>query len=623
MLLNKVSYSISYCNTIQDSVVTAKNKKDSLIKKNPTRNFFNIDSLQDAIYINDVKLKQLKIDTTRSEKHISNIIVSKIFNANTSSSSTLDDKILKKIKKFNKFEGLKIDSVIINRGNVFSIDENNKTFLEHLEKGANSIHKVTSHNNVEKYLLFKVGDKIVPEDLIKSEAFLRDSRHISSAEINIVPQDGGGVNVYVDTRDTWSITGQLYYRLTDNAMLRISDNNFLGTGNRLDLNEYFNVTQKQYLKATEINYHIPNLLGKFIQANMGGGYGNEFHAVKLTFDKYFVYPNDWAGGLNFNRRKEERNIEVEEIFIPEDKQKMNLWLGQSINISKQWGDNIYYTLKVEDIKFYERPYHTATYNPYFHNTTDLIGAVGFYKEKFYKGNFIYGFGSVENIPYGYKAEIVGGYRFGEYEDTPYIGTNLRVGNKINIGYLAANISFGTFIRKNSDFKQTRINSDILYFTRLQKLKGGLFIRQFLNINYSSGILFLDGYDELMHFSNYNKLSSVSQRTSGTTRMKINPETVLFTPLHVAGFNFAFFGFTDIGTIGYNVNPFKNPLFIAAGIGARIRNESLVFSTIQIRIIVALKGHAKFRNNLFYINSETPLRANRYIPLEPRFLHLED
>lgn len=583
----------------------------------PVRKIFDMDSIQDRIYIDTVRHDYIKGDTTKGSKHISNLIAKNLFKGIT----TNVDSTLQKISKFNQYEGRKIDSVLIIRNNIFDIDEHSRKNHMKLRKMANNLNYITRESAIKRYLLFQKGDTVVPEDLIRSEALLRDMGGISKANIRLEEKDGE-VMAYVTTTDNWSIMAQLYYRVTNNGMLKLSDLDFLGTGNRLDLNEYFNVHNKEWLKALELNYYIPNFLGKFIGVNIGGGYGKNFHSAILSADKFFVKSNDWAGGVKYNRRREESHFNIEDIFVATDRQIINAWFGQSVNISKKWGDNLFYTFKVEEVKFFERPYQTPTYSPYFHDKRDVLASIGLYKEKFYRGNMIYGYGRTESIPYGYKVELTAGYRNGEYDNAPYIGADLSMGNMVSLGYISGRVAFGTFIGNTPSLHQTKLDVGLLYFTRLQQLSSDLSMRQFMNISFSSGIRTLDGYIEELHFQNNNLLSSISGRAKGTTRFRVNPETVFFSPFHVSGFKFALFGFTDFGTMGYSLNPFENKFYATAGCGVRIRNESLIFKTIQFRIVISIKGDKEFRNNLFYLNSETPLKANRYIPMEPQIIELK-
>lgn len=621
-LFIKETYAQARPHKMRDTITTVVTTSgDTILVRAATviepRNIFKLDSLKDRIYEDTTTYDYIKPDTSKSSRHIVNLIAKNLFKSPT----TGVDSTLQKISKFNAFAGRTIDSVVIVRNNIFPENSSRDRKTELLHKSANSLNYLTRESTIKRYLLFKKGDIVTPEDMIKSEALLRSMSPISKAFIWLTENENGTVTAYVSTTDSWTLTGQLYYRVTNNGMLKLSELDFMGTGNRLDVNGYFNIKKKQWFKALEVNYFMPNVLGRFIEVNIGGGYGRNFHSAIIAADKFFVMPNDFAGGIRYSRRREEMHIAYEDIFVPRDMQLINAWIGQSINISKKWGDNMFYTAKAEQIKFFERPYNTPTYSPFFHNSFDMIMSAGFYKEKFYRGNLIYGYGVTESVSYGYKADLIGGYRIGEFDRAPYIGTNLSIGNMIKLGYVSARVSFGTFLGNKESLRQTKIDAGLLYFTRLKQFKADLSMRQFLNINYTSGIRSLEGNSESLSFQNNNLLNSVSHGAKGTTRLRVNPETVFFTPMHISGFKFALFGFTDFGTIGYSNNPFSNKFYAVAGCGVRIRNESLIFKTIQFRVMISIKGDKEFRNNLFYLNSETPLRANRYIPTEPKILKL--
>lgn len=591
-----------------------------------SRPIFNLDSLADVIYVDTLKHNYLVDDTSYNRKKLSNLIVNTFF-------KTVKEEVpLDKVTKFDDYSSRAIDSIVIVSHNIFydsglrsvtssggdNFASKARLFVDNIHQTANKLNVVTKEATIRRYLMFAEGDTISTRVMTQNEAVLRDMSSLSQANIR-VDTAAGRTTVFVETIDSWNLSAQFYYRRINNSMLRISDYDFMGTGNRLDVNEYFNFAQREWFKATELAYFMPNVFGKFIEVYAGGGYGNKFHSLFFNADKYFVKPNDWAAGVRYDRKREEKYINYEYIFHLQDKQDITLWFGQSINISPRWGDNFFYSFKVNETKFFERPYQSSTYNSYFHNSRDVLMSVGFYKEKFYRGNRIYDFGKTENIPYGYKVELIGGYRYGEYDTAPYVGTRLSIGNAINIGYVSASINAGTFLGDASSLRATVVDADVLYFTRLYALNTGYFLRQFLTLSYKSNIKTVAGYASELEFDNSNILRRASDDAHGTTLLQLNPETVLFTPMRISGFQFTLFGFTDLGTLGYSDNPFKNNFFAVMGAGVRVRNESMIFKTIQFRIAFALKGSSQFRNNLFYFDSTTPLRVNSFVPEEPEII----
>lgn len=603
---------------LRDTTEMVKFKKRFHKEENirPVRNFFSLDSLKDIIYVDTISHNYIKEDTSKSSKHINNLIAKNLFK---SVGTVSVDSTLIKISKYNEYKGETIDSIVFLRRNVFTPKDSYDNSLDKLLVNATERFSVlTKESTIRKYLLFKEGDEVVPEEIIQSEAMLRDLSSISRANISLRKDENGKLIAYVRTKDSWSLIAEARYRYTNNSTVSISDLDFNGTGNRLDIIEYLNVKNKEWFKAVGAAYTMPNMFGTFIEGKVGLGYGNKFHNINISAKKYFVTPNDWAGGAEYVRHNEERNLKYEDVFISEDKHNLKLWFGQSINISPRWGDNFFYTIKAEEVKFFDRPYYSSTYSPYFHNRRDILGSFGFYKEKFYRGNMIYGYGATESIPYGYIAEVIGGYRYGEFDDAPYLGTRLKIANKVNMGYIAASIQLGGFLQDKTSLQKTILITDFDYFTNLCDLGAGYYLRQFLSLNYSSAISTLKGYLTEISFNNSMRLASAAN-DRGTTRLQFESESVFFTPYHISGFRFTFFGFTDMGTLGYSTNPLDNTYYGIAGCGVRVRNEALIFKTIQLKVMFAFKGAPDFRNNLFYLNSNTTLSSERYIPKEPEII----
>ena len=109
---------------------------------------------------------------------------------------------------------------------------------------------------------------------------------------------------------------------------------------------------------------------------------------------------------------------------------------------------------------------------------------------------------------------------------------------------------------------------------------------------------------------------------GTNRMILNTETVLFSPYHPLGFRIAFFGFADFGLIGYSPNIFKNEFYTSLGIGVRLRNERLVFNTIQIRLGIAFGKPGLVESEYFRLSNATRLEQWRYRPTRPEIVTFE-
>lgn len=73
-------------------------------------------------------------------------------------------------------------------------------------------------------------------------------------------------------------------------------------------------------------------------------------------------------------------------------------------------------------------------------------------------------------------------------------------------------------------------------------------------------------------------------TQGKELLMMNSETDLFTPINIAGFRSIFYTFFDIGWLSSEDKLFnRNSFYTGLGLGFRLRNDFLVFNTIDIRL----------------------------------------
>ena len=95
--------------------------------------------------------------------------------------------------------------------------------------------------------------------------------------------------------------------------------------------------------------------------------------------------------------------------------------------------------------------------------------------------------------------------------------------------------------------------------------------------------------------------------------------MFFTPYEPLGFKMTLFTFLDGGLLGYHDNLFKNDPWCAFGIGLRVRNERLVFRTLQIRLGIAFGRKGWAESEWIRLSSEPDLQQFRYTPQRPDVL----
>ena len=108
-------------------------------------------------------------------------------------------------------------------------------------------------------------------------------------------------------------------------------------------------------------------------------------------------------------------------------------------------------------------------------------------------------------------------------------------------------------------------------------------RQFIKLNYTIGINRFEV--ENLFFGNTTGIRGFGSRiASGKQRITLNVENVFFQKKAFLNFQTALFYFLDAGIVGPETQSiFKEDYFAGVGFGLRIRNENLIFKTLQIRL----------------------------------------
>ena len=114
------------------------------------------------------------------------------------------------------------------------------------------------------------------------------------------------------------------------------------------------------------------------------------------------------------------------------------------------------------------------------------------------------------------------------------------------------------------------------------------MRHFFNTRYTTGINRFDNEYIMLGSSgsgiNTDGIGINSDALRGTRRWFINYENVLFSRLSLVGFRVAFVTFINLGLVTFpDRKLLSGPLYQGYGIGFRLRNENLTFTSFQIRL----------------------------------------
>ena len=518
----------------------------------------------------------------------------------------------KEVNYYREFEGKRILSVRIFRHNIFSdgYPANDYRSL------ANSVHRVTSENKIRRNLLFKAGDDLSGALFARNEQLLRSLDYLSDAYILVYENpEGGGVDVHVVTRDAWSVSASVRSAPLSRRYVNLYDSNILGSGNRLDLMTYVNYKGDMY-GGNMLKYHASNLWGSFFELDMVAGKGYEEYDYKIHIDKEFIHPTDFiAGVLVEDRKYYEWQMNVDTILLAHHR-KFDFWGGKSWAFPAVKG-SYYLSGRYQDVDFLKRPEVRPDSNTRYHSYHAWLFNTGIYRETYYKGNMIYGYGQTEDIPYGHKFEITAGKYRGEFGDKFYTAFTSAVGLQGRQGYFRIGAAVSSYWNNNGKPLQSALEIDMDGFSNLKKIRRN-HVRQFLSLRYLNGFNRLKGEGErIIFWSDANLVGLRRDDNAGMVRLVANVETVVFTPIYFYGFRFVFFGYTDFGWIGNNSNPFRNDFYTACGVGVRLKNERLIFGSIQLRFGLALKetGLADYRHIRY--SGQRHFEMPRFKPSPPK------
>lgn len=530
--------------------------------------------------------------------------------------TTMSGRVTDESRLLQPYSGKTIGEITIDRRQIFDPGGN------WLERTANKTHRLTRERVIRRDLLFKPGDTLDPELIVRNKQLIRSRGYIADIDVTVLPDafDSTRVNLAITTRDSWTISVDGGWHSEGRTMVGLSDANILGWGNKLKLMTNFSRKDFSY-GGNMVEYEIPNVLGSFYTAEFAAGRDFYNSTLDMGLRKEFLKPTDYEIGLTYSDIKSKRYMVEQDTSLLVKERNLDAWGGYS-HYLRRINSSVYLTGRYNYRRVSRRPLVGPHFNPVLHDQDALLVGAGLYREKFYTANMIYGFGLREYLATGYKAELTTGYSWGEFNDAMYLGMSYETGGFRGVGYIMGGFTLGSYIDLNDGmWQRSAVDVDLRWFSNLFLFRRSR-IRQFLAFNYTQGWNRGTGSDESIRFTRIDGLQALKEHIIGTNRMILNTETVIFTPYQPLGFRIAVFGFADFGLIGYSPNIFKNDFFTSFGLGVRLRNERLVFNTIQIRLGIAFGKNGLVESEYFRLSNSTRMEQYRYRPTRPEIVEFK-
>jgi hypothetical protein len=557
--------------------------------------------------------------------------------------------LTKKANAFILYTGKTIRTIRIkNVGFEGDVKDTNKVNSGFGVRIGNALHKNTIAKVIANNLLFKEGETVNPFLLSDNERHLRDLEFIQDALIVVQKTDDPtAVDLLVLVKDGFSIVPGAGIGGTKKYKLELKEQNLAGTGTMIAVSSlYDNPRNPQF--GFGADFLQRNIRGSFINWGMGfKNYNNAFNSNRneetiyyMRFEKPLVSQYlRWFGAVDLSYNKTSNAYIADSTYKKFYKYKfynVDGWIAYNIGAGRLKYKNIRSKVrKLVAVRAFNQHFNdipdefTSDINNAYVNSVGSLGSFSVFKQNFYRTSYIYGFGRNEDVPQGFSASLIGGYvkrtNIVTSRTRPYFGVEFSGGKyskKDFYSFYNVRVGGSRYNKKWEDFN-ILLSAD--HFTRLHRINdtwrrrfffSGSFAKQFSPL--LDQPLQLISTFGLPYFNIPN--DSANLRPGGDMRITTKSEMVFYNTKKFWGFGFAPFGFVDLCLLKPTEAAFgKSDLYSAVGTGFRIRNENLLFGTIEARFsyfprVIPGMQHikVKFNTNLRYKYNSSLVRRPDFV-----------
>ncbi|MFW6328142.1 MAG: hypothetical protein ACOC2F_07520 [Bacteroidota bacterium] len=460
-----------------------------------------------------------------------------------------------------------------------------------LAKVGNHLRFESTSSAILKTITFKRNAVLDQTDLYDSERMLRGLSFINDARIIVWPSNTNNnevnISIYVQDRYPHAISAGM---INDQPRITLINKNLMGRA--------ISLSHTLVTPAPGINnwgfretLGANNFLGKYINFDLDYSNIKKAHFLSGRIERNFILPTiKYAGGINLNRSFTNKSLRDFPAVVwepPLSYRRQNLWVGRSIMIGKENSplrSNLYFMTRFMDLQVFDIPEEAN----YIREGEYYYGKIAYSRRGYYKNNLIHSFGRTEDVPYGTLSSLSFGYHSGLQSRRKFLGLHYSTGKALipSNGYLYFCGDIGSFFSKEGP-RQGYLKLTTQYITPLIQLNKND-LRSFFEVNYVKGFNRLPG-EYLIIDEDVNGLHrfDYSRKIRGAEKFVLKTEQVLFTSIEPLGFKFAAFSFFDMAFLNENTRKtlFRHSPYFSFGGGLRIRNDNLVFNTLQIRLAI--------------------------------------
>ncbi len=497
---------------------------------------------------------------------------------------------------FLKYEGKVIRFIFFQRiGFEKSIYDSSRRINSAISQFANDLHSPTRESALRKHLFIRENMRVNPYLLADNERYLRDRDFLLDDRIVVTPvsPNSDSVDITVITRDVFSGGLNIEGDLPRAPLVSMYDNNFLGRGQRIQLS-ILNDPNRNPAFGFATSYRKSSIFGSladlevgYTQMKSGILYGAENeYSYFMRLNRPLVSPySRMAGGIDISSNKSQNVFrKPDSVFTYYNYHQIDLWTGYNFGIYPKRANAFRHFLAVRYFDGSVFDQHRELELPDASRSVRVVAYLSeftLYRQEFYKTRFVLGFGRTEDVPFGLSLSFTGGLASQYGSERAYTGVKLMYSWVNKMGSIfRLDVQTGSFIRKSA-FQDGVFFARMSYYTpayRLRKYK----VRTLVNGSYTT--LFqrtLSGFTTIARGDLEGFTTPLAQ---GTQKFQMKVESTLYTPWSILGFRLAPFIGADVVTLDCKECNTGSGNAFALSSGLRMRNENLIFGTIEFRLV---------------------------------------
>jgi hypothetical protein len=474
-----------------------------------------------------------------------------------------------------------------------SIYDTTRSFRNTVTRLADKLHTDTRAVVVRNNLFFRENRPLNPYLLADNERYLRDLDFILDSRINVLPIRGtkDSVDIEVVTRDVFSLGARVRLRGLDRFSLGIYDANLMGLGQRVQADVLVDADREPVIgkefrfTRSSVGGSLVNVSVGYTELNNGKSFGEENeYAFFVRLSRPLVSPySRLAGEVEISRNWSVNTFQVADtLFRTYRYNAQDYWVGYNIGIKNNMNDRSrhFVALRYNRQHFGRQPDQEFQRERLLYNDNRaVLGEVIFYNQNFYKTSYVFGFGRTEDIPYGQTIALTGGWTQDVGQRRLYAGASgIKRIVRPSGRFYDMEAGAGTF------FNGDRAEDGVFYLRGQLYTKLYSFRKSKVRYQFGGGYAraFNNKVRELLTINNELR-GFGADSLFGFQRFTLRGESTVFTPFQFAGFRFAPFLSLEGAYLKEKIpTGSEGNLYWASSGGVRVRNENLIFGTVEFR-----------------------------------------